>query len=171
MRRARMHSSWWQTRRCGKPASKAARSRSRPAGAVFADPTWLDPSGAVLVIPDLGAAECRALVEQRSIRYLVSAAGLRAAKPTIEPHDVTLEFTHSHAFDLFARAFDTRSGSSVCEGGALERGSSMVGVGFLPYFIPIPLFRALDESGYWMRVGWYTGEKIGGCFVQPGEKK
>jgi hypothetical protein len=93
-----------------------------------------DFSGAVLVVPNLSATQCRALVEQRGIRYLVSAAGRRHTSSRTNVEFPGISVTHSHTFRLLARAFDTTSGSSVREGSGMAQGDSSENIFFF-YFM------------------------------------
>jgi hypothetical protein len=123
--------------------------------------------GGVLLRADPNAADCHALVQQRGIRYLVSAGGYVWTKP-VELSGTSWKQTH--IFNMTARAIDTTSGGVVCEewhsADAIPTGS----VG-LVYVVPVITFQVVDESAYLTHVGWYTGHKVGSCFVQPGEQK
>jgi hypothetical protein len=101
---------------------------------------------------------------------LVSAAGARVTKSETKADVAWIEWKHSHTFHLSARVFDTTSKASVCGASHTEQDYSGVFVAFFYFMLPIPGVRPLNESGYWTRVSWYTGQKVGGCFVQPDEK-
>jgi hypothetical protein len=124
----------------------------------------------VLVMPSLDAPDCRALVEARGIRYLISVSGSRLIFPvTGEPVQMSVFAQQEHQFEVIARAVDAKSGAVVCEERSVEYATWHGGVIWL--YIPVPYFQFMDDSAHWERAGWYTGNKVGGCFVQPGEKK
>jgi len=129
----------------------------------------LEPRGAELVAPDLSDPTCRAWVENRRIRYVVSATGSRSTTSSIESLGFGFRTEHSHVFRLLARTFDTTSGSCVCEDWAMASALSGEGVALIYGVVPIPAVTVLDEPAYWARVGWLAGARVGTCFVQPSE--
>ena len=127
----------------------------------------VESGGAVLVAPNFTAPQCRELLKQRAIRYLVSVAGSRDTLSHFKYDVFSIEYEHNHTFTLVARAFETTSGSSVCEHVETAFDVSLEGAIMYYFIFPIPGIRALDETGYWERVAWQAGAQIGGCFVQP----
>ena len=115
----------------------------------------------VLVAPNLEATQCTALLRQRRIRYLISVTGFRATASQGEPLGLGFFITSTHAFALFAQAFDTTTGSAICADWVSVDASSGWGATLL--YLPIPLARLLDESGYWAKAAWMLGDRIGSC--------
>jgi len=123
----------------------------------------------ILVIPNLGAPRCRSLVDQRGIRYLLSATGENSRySSTVDrssSNSIELEKRHLNVFELHARAFDTQSGVAICQDLAWELVISADEFMLFPF--PLSRSTRIDEPAYWSRVAWLTGARLGTCFVQP----
>ena len=124
-----------------------------------------------VVSPDLGAAGCRALVDRRGARYVISIGGLHTISSwTFSNAEGHVGNKHAHTFALGAHVFDAAGGKSVCNVNESNSGESQEFVALL-LFIPIAGARLLDESFFWKDVAVRTGYGIGGCFVEPGAGK
>ena len=120
--------------------------------------------GGVVPAPDPGRSECRALVGERGIRYLVSVAGYR----WIGQGDRTgsgMRWETPQIYALTARAFDATNGVVVCEEAEQLRTTSSFEVFWL--YVPIPAPTDVDEPAYWKRAAWNIGNKVRSCFLQP----
>ena len=131
----------------------------------------VESGGAVLVVPNLAAGQCRELLDRRALRYLVSIAGSRNTLSRFIYDIFSIQYEHDHTFILLASVFDTMNESSVCEASKIDVARSFEGAAMYYFIIPSPGFRALDETGYWESLGWQVGAHIGSCFLQPGERK
>lgn len=76
-----------------------------------------DPSGAVLIDPDLSAALCANLVKERAIRYLVSIGAKKLMRVVGSSSSGGVAETEAmHRFKVTARVTDTKTGAVVCSG-------------------------------------------------------
>jgi hypothetical protein len=125
---------------------------------------WAD---AVVLVPDPSRVPCRALMDERGIRYLVSVAGYRwtGSQDGQQWASTAFGWETPQVYSLTAQVIDATNGAVVCGASDHERATSSVGVAWL--YIPIPVFSIVDEPAYWKRVGWNIGNKIRGCFLQP----
>jgi hypothetical protein len=133
---------------------------------------------AILVKPDLSGVRCRALLEERRIRYLVSMTGWsettsRTAAVTIWPGG-GVSTKRDHLFEFVARVFDTASGLDVCGDRAWEIAQSENKGGltvppYVPFPLPVPIvsITTVDEPAYFARAAWVVGARVGACFVAP----
>jgi hypothetical protein len=124
----------------------------------------------VLIVPDFNAVSCRALLDQRGIRYLISATGdhLRSTLSYFDATNNSLDFNRSHrdVFQVSARTFDAKSGSVVCEDSAFEVAHT-TDVAALLVIIPFAKTTIVYESAYWEHVAWLAGARTGSCFLEP----
>ena len=117
-------------------------------------------------VPDASRTECRALVVERGVRYLVSVAGYRSIEqPKGWAESTALGMETLRVYSLTAQVFDATNGAVVCEAADHERATSSVGVAI--FYLPIPLLSVVDESAYWKRIAWNIGNKLRSCFLVP----
>ncbi len=145
-------------------ADEALRIACFDAGTRSAHRIWAD---AVVLVPDPGRVECRALVRERNIRYLVSIGGYRwtGRQEGQQWASTAYGWETPQVYALAAETIDVSSGASVCGASDHERATSSVGVAWL--YLPVPVFSVVDESAYWRRVAWNVGNKLRSCFLQP----
>jgi hypothetical protein len=116
----------------------------------------LAPGRPMLVMPALDAPDCRALVETRGIRYLVSLSGNKWTYPsTVEPVQLSFLGSQTQSFDVISRAIDARSGAVACEESYYVTATWHGGVIWI--YIPVPYFQFVDDSAHWERAAWHTG--------------
>jgi hypothetical protein len=120
---------------------------------------------AIVLVPDTNAAACRALIDQRSIRYFVSVAGYRWSGPRVGQQwaNTAYGWEAPLVYVLAAQVFDAKNGAVVCDASDVEQATSSVG--FLWLYLPFPVFSVVDESAYWQRRAWNIGNKLRSCFL------
>jgi hypothetical protein len=152
-------------------ADENMREACFPPGSSDTDPS----TGGRVVRPALGAARCQVLVDRLDIRYMISIGGVQ----TISSRTVSdgsgnvgeVGKRRDHTFALDASVFDVASGRSVCSVSEVSSGKSMEILVISALIVPIPVVKLLDENLFWKDVTFRAGYRIGGCFVQPDEKK
>jgi hypothetical protein len=120
--------------------------------------------------PALTDVKCQTLVKERGARYLVSIRGERATTSRLELMPLGLSREYNDTFEIAAVVFDASTGARVCDASQAAMGASAVGIAFVVGVVPLPLFRGVDEIGFWRDVAFRSGRAIGWCFVQLNSK-
>lgn len=121
-----------------------------------------DPSGTVIIDPDLSTGLCTNLVKERAIRYLVSIGAKKLMRVVSSSSSGPYAETEAmHRFKVIARVTDTKSGAVVCSGEATEQATS---TGILVFVIPLVWY--VDQAPWWEHTARRVGDRLGSCFVQ-----
>lgn len=137
---------------------------------------------ALLVRPDVQSPRCRALVDERRVRYFVSVVGWGSTASTNVTENLGTGVRKSarrvHWFEFVAHAYDAGGGPAVCEERALETAHSSQGAGLAivpapPVWFPLPLLwrSTVDDSAFFERAAWIAGARAGMCFVEPAKAR
>jgi hypothetical protein len=129
--------------------------------------TAIESWNVVLPLPDPSRAGCKDLLSARNHAYLVTIGGARHTSTSSRVEYGLISAEHGNFFRVLARTFDAATGAVVCEGSWLESAASAEGVAFLPFWIPVPWARILEESAFWSEAGLQAGRITGRCFVAP----
>jgi len=138
--------------------------------------------GAILVRPEVDRPDCRAMIDERRIRYFVSFAGWSATASTTAAEaigvGVGVSTERVHWFKFVAHAFDAVNAALVCEERAVETARSRQGGGITvlpapPVVLPLPLIwvTTVDEPAFFARAAWLAGARAGMCFVEAAQAK